>query len=80
MGQYKTTGAVKVAASRRRVPRRYPAADVALLVKVDQAHGKLSGPTRAILQREYTVFGKAAYQRRAQISGGRLYNLRNSSG
>ena len=62
MGQYKTTGAVKVTASRRRrVARRYPAADVALLVKVDQAHGRLSGPTRAILQREYTVFGKAAY-------------------
>jgi len=53
MGQYKTTGAVKVTASRRRrVARRYPAADVALLVKVDQAHGRLSGPTRAILQRE----------------------------
>jgi len=53
MGQYKTTGAVKVTASRPRVARRYTAADVALLVKVDQAHGRLSGPaTRAILQRE----------------------------
>jgi hypothetical protein len=54
MGQYKATGAVKVAASRRRrFRRRYPAADVALLVKVDQAHGKLSGPARrAMLKRE----------------------------
>jgi hypothetical protein len=82
MGQYKATGAVKVTASRRRrFPRRYTATDVALLVKVDQAHGKLSGPaTRAILNREYTVFGKAAYKRLAKISGGHLYNLRNSSG
>src|ERR1700683_2970027 len=82
MGQYKATGVVKVTASRRRrFPRRYTAMDVALLVKVDQAHGKLSGPaTRAILNREYTVFGKAAYKRLAKISGGHLYNLRNSSG
>src|SRR6202050_2033242 len=82
MGQYKATGVVKVTASRRRrFPRRYTAMDVALLVKVDQAHGKLSGPaTRAILNREYTVFGKTAYKRLAKISGGHLYNLRNRSG
>jgi transposase InsO family protein len=82
IGQFSRSGTVKLAASqRRRFPRRYTVADVALLVKVDQAHGKLSGPaTRAILQREYTVFGKQSYQRLATISGGHLYNLRNGSG
>ena len=82
IGQFGTTGTMELAASqRRRFPRRYTVADVALLVKVDQAHGKLSGPaTRAILQREYRVFGKQSYKRLATISGGHLYNLRNSSG
>jgi transposase len=80
--RYHAMGTVKLAASRRRrFARRYTTEDVALLVTVDQAHGKLSGPaTRAILQREDTVFGKQSYQRLARISGGHLYNLRNSSG
>jgi transposase InsO family protein len=80
IGGFKATGAVKLTASRRRkFPRRYTAADVTLLVKVDEAHGTLSGPaTRAILEREFNVFGKQAYQRVAKISGGHLYNLRNS--
>jgi transposase InsO family protein len=82
IGQYGETRLVKPTQYRRRqFPRRYTSADVALLVTVDQAHGKLSGPaTRAILKREYTVFGKQPYQRLATISGGHLYNLRNSSG
>jgi transposase InsO family protein len=82
IGQFGTTGAVKLTPSRRRrFPKHYTTADVALLAKVDQAHGKLSGPaTRAILQREYMVFGKQSYERLAAISGGHLYNLRNSSG
>jgi transposase InsO family protein len=82
IGQYGETRLVKATQYRRRqFPRRYTSADVALLVTVDQAHGKLSGPaTRAILKREYTVFGKQPYQRLATISGGHLYNLRNSSG
>jgi hypothetical protein len=57
IGQFGARGTVKLRPSRRRkFPRRYTTADVALLAKVDQAHGKLSGPvTRRILQREYTV-------------------------
>lgn len=82
IGQYGKTGMVKPTQYRRRkFPRRYTPADVALLVTVDQAHGKLSGPaTRTILEREYTLFGRQPYQRLATISGGHLYNLRNSSG
>ena len=66
---------------RRRFPRRYTAADVALLVEVDQAHGRLNGAaTRQILEREYQVFGQAQYERLATISVAHLYNLRNSAG
>lgn len=66
---------------RRRFGRRYTPADVAALVEVDQAHGRLSGPaTCAILKREYEVFGLERYQRLAGLSVGHLYNLRNSVG
>lgn len=74
--------AVAPAASlRHRFARRYTPADVALLVAVDQAHGTLSGPaTRRILERELVLFGRGEFERLATISGGHLYNLRNSSG
>jgi transposase InsO family protein len=82
IGQHSKTGHLPPTQYRRhKFPRRYTPADVALLVKVDQAHGKLSGPaTRAILQREYEVFGQQTYRNLATISGGHLYNLRHSSG
>ena len=80
--QFAKTKAVKpTACRRRRFPRRYTAADVALLVAVDHAHGCLNGPaTRAILAREYTVFGHLEYKRLATISVAHLYNLRHSVG
>jgi transposase InsO family protein len=82
IGQFAKTKAVKPTVYRRhRFRRRYTVADVALLVAVDQAHGRLSGPaTRAILTREYKVFGNQQYERLATISVGHLYNLRNSVG
>jgi len=46
--------------------RRYTAADVALLARVDEAHDWLSGPaTRAILKREFEVYGNAEFCSRA---------------
>ena len=80
--QFAKTRAVKPTVYRRcRFRRRYTTADVALLVQVDQAHGRLNGPaTRQILQREFQVFGKPEYERLAAISVGHLYNLRNSAG
>jgi transposase InsO family protein len=58
----------------------YTAADVELLAYVDRAHGNLSGPaTRRILEREYTDYGQAAYQRLAGISVAHLYRLRNTA-
>ena len=82
IGEYGTTGRLQPTQYRRHTfPRHYTPTDVALLVKVDQAHGKLSGPaTQAILKREDTVLGKQTYQNLARISNGHLYNLRNSSG
>ncbi len=58
----------------------YTAADVELLAYVDRAHGNLSGPaTRRILEREYTDYGQAAYQRVAGISVAHIYRLRNTA-
>ena len=68
--QFDKTRAVKPTVyRRRRFRRRYTAADVALLVQVDQAHGRLNGPaTRQILTREYKVFGQAKYERLSRMS------------
>ena len=78
---YANTGKVVARRYRRhRFHRVYTAADVALLVGVDNAHERLSGPaTRHILKREYDEFGKREFVRLAKISVGHLYNLRNSA-
>ena len=77
---YAATGRVRIAAHRRRrFPPRYTGADVELLATVDEAHETLSGPaTRAILKREFEVYGKGEFERLAKISNGHLYNLRAS--
>jgi len=77
---YRKTGAVLPTPYRRRqFPRKYTAADVALLAEVDRAHERLSGPaTRYILKREHELFCKQEYVRLAGISVSHLYNLRNS--
>jgi len=82
IGQFEKTQAVHPTVyRRRRFGRCYTAADVVLLVEVDQAHGRLNGAaTRQILEREYKVFGQAQYKRLAAISVAHLYNLRNSAG
>lgn len=61
--------------------RRYTAADVALLAKVDRAMGTLSGPaTACVLRRQRDVFGDARFARLGSISVAHLYNLRASAG
>lgn len=79
---YGKTGRVKaVAYQRTKFALRYSTTDVNLLAYVDKAHGNLSGPaTRRILEREYTAYDQAAYQRLAAISVAHLYRLRNSEG
>lgn len=62
-----------------RFPRIYGASDIALLIKVDNAHERLAGPvTKAILEREYRVFGKLEYERIKEISVAQLYRLRGT--
>src|SRR5882757_7230436 len=78
---YRKTGRVKATIYQRtRFASRYTAADVGLLAYVDKAHGNLSGPaTRRILEREYSTYHQAAYQRLSAISVAHLYRLRNSA-
>src|SRR5712692_1475499 len=67
-------------AQRPRFPRRYTAADIALLAEVDAAHEDLSGPaTRHLLRREWEAYGDQRFQRLASISASHIYNLRNST-
>jgi len=52
---------------------------MALLAKVDAAHEKMSGPAvRRILQREYSIYGKAEFERLSELPVSHLYNLRRS--
>ena len=77
---YMACGQVRVAAYvRHRFEPRYTPADTELLASIDEAHETLSGPaTRAILKREFELYGKPEFERLAAISNGHLYNLRNS--
>lgn len=60
-------------------PRKYNAIDIALLIKTDNAHNRLSGPaTVKILQREYEVFNRKEYANISNISSSHIYNLRNT--
>jgi transposase InsO family protein len=76
--QHRSEGVVRQQPSRRRCfPTVYTAADVQLLVEVDLAHGRLSGPaTCRILRREVEEFGKLEFERLAKLSVPHLYNLR----
>lgn len=81
IGRHRQTGRVKaVAYQRRKFTAHYTAGDVTLLAYVDQAHGKLSGPaTKRILEREYSEYGQAVYERLSRISVAQIYRFRNSA-
>ena len=65
------------ASARHRFPRKYAPTDIALLIKTDNAHQRISGPaTKTILEREHKVFNKTAYSNIGQISVAHIYNLR----
>lgn len=60
-------------------PRKYNPLDIALLVKTDNFHERLSAPaTKGILQREYNVFNKEEYQNISKVSVSHIYNLRET--
>jgi transposase InsO family protein len=77
---YRKTGRVKaVEYQRTKFATHYTAGDVTLLAYVDQAHGNLSGPaTKRILEREYSEYGQAVYERLSKISVAQIYRSRNS--
>lgn len=76
----KETGKVKKSETKRnRFERRYGATDIELLLKTDNAHGRISGPaTKKILEREYAVFDKNEYESIKRISSSHIYNLRQT--
>lgn len=64
---------------RHRFERKYGSQDIALLLKTDNLHQRMSGPAiKEILQREYNVFGKKPYQNISIISESHIYNLRKT--
>jgi len=79
---FQKTGRVRRHAGvRHRFAVHYTPADIRLLAKTDELHETLSGPaTKKIFEREFTVFGNAAFKRLALISVSHLYTLRKSTG
>ena len=80
--QYRRSGEIQDRSGRRcHFSRKYTDSDVRLLVEVDRAHGRLSGPaTRHILKREYEQFQHPDFVRLSAISVSHLYNLRHTAG
>jgi len=65
--------------NRHHFPRKYGPTDIALLIKTDNAHNRLSGPAiKKILEREYELFHKIEYQNISKISSAHIYNLRET--
>jgi len=63
----------------RRFPKIYGACDIALMIKTDNLHGRLSGPaTKGILIREYDTFHRQDYKNISNISVSHIYNLRQT--
>ena len=83
IGQHRETGRIKDrrgGAPAHPFERRYTRADIRLLAAVDAAMGQMSGPaTRALMRRQYEVFGDERFERLAGLSNGHLYNLRRSA-
>lgn len=64
---------------RHKFTTRFTPSDIALLVKTDNLHLRLNGnATKAILHREYLVFGKTEYAKISKISRSHIYNLRQT--
>lgn len=63
--------------ARHQFETKYGTGDIALLLKTDNLHQRMSGPAiKEILQREYNIFGKSEYKNISNISSPHIYNLR----
>jgi len=78
---YSQKGAVKAQPyQRHRFAAHYTAADIGLLAYADRMHAGLSGPaTKRILEREYSEYGQAVFQRLAGISVAQIYRFRKTA-
>lgn len=65
--------------NRHKFEKIYKPEDIALLIKTDNLHQRMSGfATKTILKREYQVFRKENYQNISNISVSHIYNLRTT--
>ena len=63
--------------TRSTFPTTYTTSDVARLIEMDEAHGRLSGPaTKKLFQRAYDLFHDERFVRLKDLSVSHLYNLR----
>ena len=70
---------VKKSKTAHRFARVYTKEDIAVLMKTDEAHGRLSGPaTKRIFERMKDVYQDERYERLAHISVSHLYTLRGT--
>ena len=83
IGQHRETGRIedrRGGAPACPFERRYTRADIRQLAAVDAALGQMPGPaTRALMRRQYAVFGDERFERLAGLSNGHLYHLRRSA-
>ena len=64
---------------RHRFASTYTRADVELLAAVDEAHDTLNGAaTKKVMEREFSEYGKAEYERISKLSVAHIYRLRGS--
>jgi len=77
----KRFGKIRLSSEKKNTfPVLYGTSDIARLIETDNAHGRLSAPaTKRILEREYLVFEKLAYERISHISVPHIYNIRKQS-
>lgn len=80
VAEYKKNGTLKPKEYKRcSFEKIYTKADVELLVSVDNAHKRLSGPaTIKILRDEFDLFGKTKFENLKNISIAQLYRLRDT--
>jgi len=81
IAEYKKRGTLKIKKYKRGTFEKiYTKADIELLVSVDNAHGRLSGPaTKKILRDEFDLFNRYKFERLKNISVAHLYRLRSTS-
>jgi len=64
---------------RNKFEKKYSPTDIALLIKTDNLHERMSGPAiKDILEREFNVFKKQEYENISRVSASHIYNLRNT--